>query len=97
MTQFTSLTYRYFTLFVNQFNPPFEIIQHLIFTCRYSKPVHFENVFQETIQAFDIYYNFAFDPADIDIINPSPSLDIPFTTTVPKNNLFESSEYTSSN
>ena len=45
--QFSSITYRYFILYVNQFNCPLEIIQRLILTIRYSEPVYFKKFFKK--------------------------------------------------
>jgi hypothetical protein len=95
-TSFSSRTYLYFYQYAR--NPTYyrNSIEKLLLSIRYSEPVHFDRLLEETITAFGIYYSFVFDPADIDIIQPSPSLDIPFSTQPNIDNLFEETSSNSS-
>jgi hypothetical protein len=95
-TQYSFKTYYYFVRHGKTLFPYIGTIQRLILTIRYSEPVHLDRITEETFTAFHIYYNFVFDPFDIDIVQPSPSLDIPFTTQPNIDNLFEETSSNSS-
>jgi hypothetical protein len=67
--------------FVDLLVPSEKPTESLILSIRYSEPVHLDRVAEETFQAFNNYFSFIFDPADIDIIEPSSSAFIYSTTT----------------
>src|SRR5581483_8007621 len=95
-SQYSLRTYYHFVQHISNFFPHISRVERLILSIRYTEPVHFDRIVEETFEAFNIYYNFVFDPADIDIIEPSPSLNIPFTTQPIDNNLFEDTSSNSS-
>ena len=82
---YSGKTFKYFIRY--SFNSvETELIEKLILSIRYTEPVHLEEVCEETLRAFSAYLYFVFDPADVDIIEPSTSLDIPFETTLVESN-----------
>ena len=86
---FTRRTYIYFETCIVYDTYQAEFVKRLVYSIRYSEPVHFRRVIKEVIEAFQIYLNFIVDPADVDIIEPSPSLD---HSTIPESTyLFEES------
>jgi Ty3 transposon capsid-like protein len=90
-------SFKTYTHFIDLLVPSEKSTESLILSIRYSEPVHLDRVAEETFQAFHNYYSFVFDPADIDIIEPSSSAFIYSTTTRPiETNLFEDTSSTSS-
>ena len=82
VTQYSAKTYKYFGSYSISLLPAPIIIEKIICSIRYSELIDLNRVKEEVLLAFEIYFRFSIDPAEVDIINPSPSLDIPFATTI---------------